>query len=343
MTRTILSALRPGLITLAVLAATQASAAPSVQVTTVLPQQTRFTIPVQGYGSLSASPARRRTVALAWAGSVRALAVQPGQAVKRGAPLLTVAPDPAARAAWQRARHARDAARTALRQSERLHADGLATGADLARARQALHDAEAELRAQQRLGGAAPQTILHAPIAGVVSALPLAVGARFAPGTTLATLAPAGAAGEVRLAVTPQAAVRLKPGQPAKLHSVFGDTAFDATVRTVGAAVDPASGLVTVWLQPTGKLDLPTGSAVTGTIEVPGPRAWSVPRGAVVGARGQRAVFQIAQGKARRVPVHVVVRQPDRLGVQGALVAARPVVVTGAYELHDGMAVRRRP
>jgi hypothetical protein len=100
---------------------------------------------------------------------------------------------------------------------------------------------------------------------------------------------------------------------------------------------------VSLWLRPDSSLDLPAAAPLVGTVEVPGPQAWAVPRGAVVGAKGHRAVFQIVAGKARRVAVQVVARDAQRLGVHGALVAGRPVAVEGAYELSDGMRVRVAP
>jgi Membrane-fusion protein len=172
-------------------AASAAAPATSVQVTTVMPQQTRFNQPVHGYGSLTPPPGARHAVTLPWSGVIEAIAVHPGQRVKAGAALLTVAPDPGARAAWKRARAARDAARVALHQSEHLHADGLATSADLAQAHRALHDAEAEVQAQRRLGGARARTTLHAPIAGIVGGLPTSAGVRFSAGTVLASVVPA--------------------------------------------------------------------------------------------------------------------------------------------------------
>jgi hypothetical protein len=68
---------------------------------------------------------------------------------------------------------------------------------------------------------------------------------------------------------------------------------------------------------------------------------WIVPRAAVLKGDKGAYVFQVdAQNKARRVAVAIEVENGDRYGVDGALNQTQALVVSGNYELEDGMAVR---
>lgn len=66
-----------------------------------------------------------------------------------------------------------------------------------------------------------------------------------------------------------------------------------------------------------------------------------VPRAAVLSDRKGTYVFQVTpKHTAQRVDVVVRVESGNRYGVDGPLDAAEPLVVTGNYELRNGMAVR---
>ena len=52
-------------------------------------------------------------------------------------------------------------------------------------------------------------------------------------------------------------------------------------------------------------------------------------------------IFQVRQGKSRRVNVKTGLEQNGLIAVQGAFTANEPVVSLGNYELRDGMGVRR--
>jgi hypothetical protein len=53
-------------------------------------------------------------------------------------------------------------------------------------------------------------------------------------------------------------------------------------------------------------------------------------------------VFQVNGGKAARVAVEILGEADDRFAVAGRLDPTRKLVVSGAYQLSDGMAVREQ-
>ncbi|BFI95341.1 MAG: hypothetical protein RSP_08510 [Rhodanobacter sp.] len=317
-------------------------------VTTALPVRQRFHDSVDAWGSAVADPHRARTLSLAHGGQVLALKVSAGQTVKRGQALLVIAPDPTARSAYRQAQAALTLASGELQRTGHLAAQHLATQSQVAAARKALADAQAALAAQRALGGGAAQETLAAPDDGVVSAVAVTLGERFAANAPLLSFMPAHALIAV-LGVQPDAATDLHAGLPVQLRGVYGDgKAFAGKLVMVGGAIDPQTGLLPVQASIPAAADaaLVAGTALQASIESDEYTAWAVPRGAVLQDNttpgGSDYVFQLDHGKAHRVDVRL--RQPagDPVGVLGRLDAKLPVIVDGAYEVGDGDRVRER-
>lgn len=311
-------------------------------VTTALPVRQRFHDSVQAWGSAVADPHRARTISLAHGGEVIALGVSAGQAVKRGEALLTIAPDPVARSAWRQAQSALALARGELQRSERMASQHLATQSQVAAARKALSDAQSALAAQQALGGGMARETVAAPDDGVVAAVPVALGDRFAANAPLLGFMPAHAL-VAQLGVQPDAGARLQVGMPVQLHGVYGGgKAFAGKLTMVGRAVDPQTHLLPVQAEFTASADatLVAGAALAATIQGGDYTAWAVPRAAVLHDAQGNHLFQLDHGKAHRVDVELRQPEGDTVGVLGQLDAKLPVIVQGAYEVDDGAAVR---
>ena len=311
-----------------------------VAVQTTMPARADFHATVEAWGHAAADPARARTLSLGHGGQVEALDVAPGQHVKRGAPLLAIAPDPAARAAVAQARNALTLAKNDLQRTQQLAGQQLATQAQLAAARRNLADAEAALQAQRALGGSAARETLTAPADGVVTSLAVVRGERFAANAPLLGFAPDHAL-VAELGVPPPQGPRLKPGQTVQLDTVYGDgTPLTGTVAVVGQAVDPQSRLLPVRVRLPADATLADGTAVHARIQVSDIRAWSVPRAAVLHDDHGDYLFQVEGDKAHRVDVRVRSGDGDPVGVEGPLDAKAKVIVQGVYELSDGDRVR---
>ncbi|MBS0213153.1 MAG: efflux RND transporter periplasmic adaptor subunit [Proteobacteria bacterium] len=318
------------------------------QVTTVMPVWQTFHDRVAAWGNVVADPHRERTLSLAHGGQVVALEVSAGQTVKRGQPLLTVAPDPAARSAYQQAQSAATLAEGELKRTEQLAAQHLATASQVATARKALADAQSALAAQRALGGGAAQETVAAPDDGVVTTLSVTLGDRFAANAPLLVFIPAHAL-IAALGVQPDAGAALRVGMPVSVQGVYGDAkAFAGKLTMVGRAIDPQSHLLPVQadLPAAAAAALVAGSPLEATIQSGAYTAWAVPRAAVLHDNGAHDsagayLYQIDHGKAHRVDVELRHPAGDTVGVEGKLDPKLPVIVQGAYEVDDGAAVRQ--
>lgn len=313
----------------------------AVEISVARPSRQTFHDTVQAWGS--AEPLYPIAINLPHAGQVADLNVSPGQAVKRGERLLTVRPDPATRSAFEQAQTAAALARSDYKRVQQLAAQRLATQSQLASARKAQADAEAALEAQRALGGGAASEEVDAPLDGVVSAVEVTLGERFAANAPLLGFTPANTL-LAQLGVSPQDGRQLRVGMTVLLHDVYG-TGKDlpAHLSMVGKVVDPHSHLLPVLAQIPATAHSPVaGTALAATIQTADYSAWAVPRAAVLHDDKGDYLFVDDHGKARRIAV--TLRQPagDPVGVQGPLDAQSQVIVLGVYELQDGDAVAVR-
>jgi RND family efflux transporter MFP subunit len=313
-----------------------------VAVTTATAVHQTFHDTVEAWGSAAGDPQRARAISLAHGGQMVALAVATGQSVRRGQPLLTIAPDPAASSAYRQAQSALALANGELKRTEQLAAQRLATQSQLATARKALADAQSALDAQRALGGASAQEIVSAPTDGVVNSLGVGLGERFAANASLLTFTPAHAL-VAQLGVQPEDGAKLQVGMPVQLRSVYDDKAsFVGHLRMIGQSIDPQTHLLDaqVELPADASATLVVGTPLDAQIRTTGFNAWSVPRGAVLHDEHGDYLFQLEQGHAKRIDVTLRSAHGDPVGVDGPLDTKAKVIVLGVYELNDGDAVR---
>lgn len=315
------------------------------EVAVMTPMQRAFPIYVEAFGTFAGDSRRTQSLSLPQAGQIVAAEVTPGRRVSRGQTLLRLATDPAARSTYQQAQSALDLARGELDRNQRLHAEHLATNAQLAAAQKALADAQSNLAAQARLGGARDVVTLDAPADGVVTAIAVALGERVPAGAKLVEFTPQHAL-SAQLGVAPEEAAKIHPGMPVMVTPVYGGRAqaLQGHVTDVAGAVDAQSHLIGVLADVDAGKDsaLAAGAALSAQIEVAQQTAWAVPRAALLNDEQGHYVLQIHQDKAHRVDVEVLSPAGDTIGVGGALDAADPVITEGAYELADGDPVHAR-
>jgi len=85
------------------------------------------------------------------------------------------------------------------------------------------------------------------------------------------------------------------------------------------------------------------GSRVIAELQLTVQDALVAPRSAVLTQNGQTYVYLVDAGKARRVSVKQIIDNGKQIAISGAVHAGDEIVVTGNYELTDGMAVRETP
>ncbi len=316
-----------------------AADAPSVAVQTVALKQQLMTDTVSGYGVVSPDTRSLQNINLPRAGQVVSLLVSAGQVVKKGAPLLEFATGTDAALAYQQAIAAVRFAASELTRIEQLVSQQLATQSQLAAAKKSLADAQAALQAQTKIGSDRALERVIAPFDGVVVAVQAAQGDRLMAGAPVLQLARAGRQ-RVLLGVEPDEVNKVRPGMPVNVASVFNaEHKVAGRVAQVFGMLNPQTQFVDVLVQvPSGGL-LP-GTRVRAEIQVSRQTVWAVPRSAVLRDAQGAYIFQVHQGKARRINVQTGLEQEGLVAVRGAFMANEPVVSLGNYELQDGMAVR---
>ncbi len=322
-----------------------ANAQPATEVSAELPTRQTFHTRVAAFGQLAADSRNALSLSLPHATQIVATEVLAGQRVKRGAVLLRLATNPATRSAYLQAKSALRAAHDGVTQTQRLHAEKLATNAQLDAARKTLADAQAAFDAQARLGGAQAVTALKAPADGVVTALNVQRGQRIAADTKLIEFAPR-AALAAQLGVEPDAAAGIHASMPVEIHPVYasrGTRPFGGTVAMVADAVNPQTHLVDVVATLNASTTLPAGTALSATIDTTAFTAWAVPRNALQSDAQGSYVYQIEDGNAHRVDVRVVAPDGNPIGVDGAINVRTPVITLGSNEVSDGDPVRATP
>ncbi len=297
---------------------------------------------VQAFGSIEPGPRQLREIVAPRASEVQ-LDVVAGTRVKRGAALVTFSATPESAVLYAQAKSQAEYARSALKRIQSLFAEKLATHDQVAAAEKALADAEANLTAQQQMGGGHP-VVIRAPADGVVMAVHVASGARVAANTSVLTLAEQGGL-YARLGVMPEQAPAIAVGMPITLKSAFDpQTSAKTKVSQVSGQVDPASGLVDVLASVNDKSAetfLP-GSQVTASITVKEVHALAVPRSAVLRDAQGAYVFIVKNHVAHRVNVKASIDDGTWIAVSGAVQAGDLVVTLGNYELTNGMVVREQ-
>ena len=323
---------------------------PVVSVQTVRVLRAIIAQPVRAYGIVAASASNLTTVNLPYLARIVQMRVQAGQSVTRGTPLFVVQADPAAVLAANQAKSAVTLAQGELARTQSLYDKGLATQSQLATARKAAEDAQQALAAQNQTGVASSSKVIAAPIDGVVLQISAAQGDQIQPGAAILQLTSGSGNGKdaranVMLGVEPSDVPAIHTGDTVTLHGLsttLAKAAVDGRVVLVGASVDQQSQLVNVGANvPLGQSAFIPGTRVSADIATHSGTHWVVPRAAVLKDDQGAYVFQITpQNKARRVAVVTQIENGDRYGVDGPIDGAQGLVVSGNYELKDGMAVR---
>jgi len=322
----------------------------TVQVHTIPVQRGSIAQPVRGYGVVAATAANLTSVSVSYVARIVQLRVQAGQKVTRGDPLFVVQADPAATLAATQAKSAATLAQGELARTQALYDQSLATTSQLAIARKALDDARQALAAQMGtgIGNGNGNATVKSPVDGVVIQVTAGQGEQVAAGAPVLQLAASNSRDAMRsnvtLGVEPSGATLVRAGDAVTLHALsasLADTAVTGRVVLVGAAIDTQTQL----------LDIGAAVPVNGTPLIPGTKVsadiatrtgvhWIVPRAAVLKDDKHAYVYQLARNnKAHRIEVATVIENGDRYGVDGALDATLPLVVSGNYELKDGMTV----
>jgi membrane fusion protein (multidrug efflux system) len=286
-------------------------------------------------------PGSLQTISSAVPAQLSRLAVMQGQSVRKGELLAQLERDPGVALAYAQARTAHELARAEWQRVQSMAQLQLATQSQIDIASKALADASAGLAAQVALGGAAGQT-LRAPADGMIVALNVLQGERLQAGVPILQF---GATDQLKLVLG------IDPGERAsvRIGAVVRLTALSGSGRTVSASVaavqdmlDAKTQLINVVVKLPNGGDFVPGVRVRGEIELATRNAYEVPRQAVLRDAAGSYVYQQVGQHAHRVAVTQVTDGQRNVGVTGTIDPARPIVVTGNYELQEGMLLREK-
>jgi membrane fusion protein (multidrug efflux system) len=293
---------------------------------------------VTAYGMVGTGPAAQQTIQAPVAAIVDAIYVKPGEQVAADAPLLRLGPSPTTAASYTQAVIALQAANQEVQRTRTLLGQHLATRQQLATVEKAAADAQVALAALKTEGAGSPQ-ILRAPFPAIVTAVSTSPGAIVAQGAALVDLARPSEL-VLHAGVVPSQAVEIQPGDTATVVPLGEKRAADGQVVLRGSVVDPKTGLVPVDISlPAGRFfaaEMAQANIVVGKAE-----GYVVPHQAIlVNDQGAPYVVQAVDGRARQVPVQIVLSDGARDVIAGSLDPAAPLVLAGNYQLTNGMAIR---
>ena len=319
------------------------TAAPVATVRSELPKVQAVAETLNAVGDVSSG----QTTGLSFqrAGQVTSLRVVVGDRFAKGAVLATLAPDPAVRQAYQAAVGAVGLAQREWDRQKQLLSSHLATQSQADAAEKAYRDAQGALKALDEQGGGEGASQLVAPFDGVVSTVSIVQGDRV---QAAAPILQVGRADVLRvlIGIEPADRARVHVGTRATLWPVVSPGVepkpIELSVSEIQDAVDPKTQLidVVVMLPRAVAAQLAPGMKARALLQVGSLSAVAVPRNAVLTDEKGDYVFQVAAGKAKRVPVSKKVDNGTLVAIDGIQDMKLPVVTEGNYELEDGMAVK---
>jgi len=334
---------------------TPEAAAPPAPVTVAASAVARVTMAELQTGpriSGQLAPAREATARAEVGGSITALTVEEGRPVARGAAVGRIeardlqAAVSSAQTGVASARTALDIAQTEAARVASLVKGGAMAQRDLDVANNGVAAARAQLAAaQSRLTSARQQisdTILRAPIAGVVSARMANAGDVVAPGTPLFTVidpssmrleasVPSDQIGLLRIGAPVEFSVRGYPDQP-----------FTGRIERISPSADPVTRQVSIFVAiPNTGGRLIGGLFAEGRVNSAMHRALVVPMGALDETGPSPSVSRIRDNKVERVPVTVGVRDQERdvVEITAGLAEGDTVLVGAVKSLTPGTLV----
>jgi RND family efflux transporter MFP subunit len=313
-------------------------ASPSALVTAQTIHQGRAPALLSAYGNARPSTDGAQTLSSAQPGQVTSLLVTPGAAVHAGQALMAFTLSPTARTTYEQAASALAAAQKQRATTEQLLAQQLATRDQLVQAEKAVRDTQIALSGLAREGAGQSVKTFTAPFDGIVTAITAAQGDRTAPNAPLMTVARTRDI-VITVGIAPEDRAKVRAGQDAALQRLSGGPQIAGHVLRISSALNLKTRMMDADIAlPAGAI-LP-GEGLRADIHTGDTQGWLVPHQAVVTASGPAHIFQIQSGKAKAVAVEVIQSGPSGDVVQGAVAPKAPLIVDGAYQVEDGMAVR---
>ncbi|HEX6573818.1 MAG TPA: efflux RND transporter periplasmic adaptor subunit [Gemmatimonadaceae bacterium] len=301
----------------------------------------------------SLTPEREAVVRAQVGGSVLQTYVDQGQAVRSGQTLGRIEAGGlqdvylSARAGVTSATNNADVARRELERSQKLLAAGAIAERDIEQARRNAVAANAALAdARARLATASKQvgnTVITAPISGIVSERPVSAGDVVQPGALLFTVVDPSS---MRLegSVPAEQLSQVKVGAPVTFTvNGYPGRTFTGKVTRVNPVADPATRQVRIFISiPNAEGRLVGGLFATGRLASESKSGMVVPATAVDSRSNIPAVFRVKAGKVERVPVTLGLRDDasERIEITSGVQVGDTLLLGAAQGISPGTIVR---
>ena len=276
-------------------------------------------------GQLTAE--REATVRAQVGGSVVQAPYEEGQAVRKGAVLARIEArdlsdaSTSAVVAVSSAENALKLAQGELKRTETLVQGGALAQRDLENARNAVANAESQLAAARARASSAratlADTVVAAPIGGVISDKAVNTGDVVAPGAALYTIIDPSSM-RLEASVSSDQIGSLRPGAPVvfTVRGYEGQT-FTGRIDRISPAADPATRQVPIFVAiPNTGGRLIAGLFAEGRVESEVSRGLTVPGNAIDLSAGSPTVTRVRDGKAERVTITTGIRDQNTERVQ---------------------------
>ncbi|MBC7541092.1 MAG: efflux RND transporter periplasmic adaptor subunit [Candidatus Sericytochromatia bacterium] len=316
------------------------SAAPAVSVHTAVVQQVTLDHRLALPATVMPLSTRSSVVSATATARVLSLTVRPGDLVRSGQLIGTLAADPNVAADLRKAEVAVMAAQREAQRQRRLLDVGVTTRAQLDQAMSAEATAAADVQAKTlALHLARNNTSLRVPIGGTVTAVNTFVGATADLATPLVTVVDLAQVG-VQAELAAEGLSGLQVGTVVTIEAPPG-LPLTGRVTALPPSVDPATQRARLWVEAANPgLRLRLGQFVTVSVPQAATTVLAVPTAAVVMRQAGQVVYEIVAGKAvERAVILRATDQRDRMAVVSGL-RAGAVVALDADPLSDGIAVR---
>lgn len=317
-----------------------AATRPTVAAATVVVQPQPFTETLGAMGTVVGRAGHVATLSAPVAGRIGQVLVTSGQPVHKDQILVEMDQAPFEETLRSAEATLQAAERNDERQ-QRLAAEGIVPRKDAEQAAADVAKARADAQAARRM---AQLSVLHAPIAGIVTKMTATIGASVDPAQPLIEISDPGAL-DVMMTVTPDDAGRVRKGAKVSLsagQSSTGEPLGVGAVIDVAAMVDSSTRGVAVRVQaPTTRRPLRIGETVFGQIALTTvPSAIVVPTDALVPEGEGFTVFVVdANGIAHVRDVTIGARTATTVEITDGLKAGERVVTSGAYGVADSAKV----
>jgi RND family efflux transporter MFP subunit len=299
------------------------------------------------------TPEREAVVRAQVGGSVLQTYADQGQAVRAGQTLARIEAGGlqdvylSARAGLTSAINNADIARRELARSEKLLAAGAIAERDIEQSRRsaiaanaALADARARLATAQKQVG---NTVITAPISGVVSDRPISVGDVVQAGALLFTVVdPSSMRLEGSVPAEQLSQVRVGAPVTFTVNGYPGRT-FSGKVTRVNPTADPATRQVRIVISiPNAEGRLVGGLFANGRLASQSHTGLVVPANAVDARSNIPAVFRIKGGKVERVPVQLGLRDDaaERIEIASGVQVGDTLLIGAAQGITPGTIVK---